>query len=202
MLFGWLRGCALYVECQWASGDGCWTWGCMSFLPQFFTHASDKVVVLFALVCAWIYGHFFLTQTEHISISAFVDFLYWLSCWQSAFIAASSFCGLVCWGKKTACCDFMRLLDSWQDAFRSHHEVCRQLFFLGGGGCNSWIGQLKSRQETGEREEEWHAAKGHRWNQTRGHCGEDTASVTLSHQTPLFAGNLKRTYYFWIFGLL
>ncbi len=41
----------------------------------------------------------------------------------------------------------------------------------------SRIGQLKSGQETGEREGEWHAAKGHRWNRTRVRCSEDTASV-------------------------
>ncbi len=34
-------------------------------------------------------------------------------------------------------------------------------------------GQLKSRQETGEREGEWHAAKGQRWNRTHVCCGED-----------------------------
>ncbi len=36
----------------------------------------------------------------------------------------------------------------------------------------SWIGQLKSRQETIERER-GNAAKGHRWNQTHGHFSED-----------------------------
>ncbi len=38
-------------------------------------------------------------------------------------------------------------------------------------------GVLKSGQETGEREGEWHAAKGHRWNWTRVRCSEDTASA-------------------------
>ncbi len=33
-----------------------------------------------------------------------------------------------------------------------------------GGPLFLWTGQLKSRQETGERERELHAAKGHRWN--------------------------------------
>ncbi len=37
----------------------------------------------------------------------------------------------------------------------------------------SWIGQLKSGQETGESKREWHAAKGHRWNRTRGCCSKD-----------------------------
>ncbi len=32
-------------------------------------------------------------------------------------------------------------------------------------------------QETGQREGEWHAAKGHRWNRTRVCCSEDIASV-------------------------
>ncbi len=40
-----------------------------------------------------------------------------------------------------------------------------------------WTGQLKSRQETGEREGERHAAKDHRWNRTQVRCGEDATSV-------------------------
>ncbi len=39
-------------------------------------------------------------------------------------------------------------------------------------GYDSWRVDRKQ-----EREGVWHAAKGHRWNQTPGRCGEDTASV-------------------------
>ncbi len=41
----------------------------------------------------------------------------------------------------------------------------------------SLTGQLKSRQETEGREGDRHAAQGQRWNQTRGRCDKDKASV-------------------------
>ncbi len=48
----------------------------------------------------------------------------------------------------------------------------------------SMIGHLKSRQETGGREREWHAAKGHRRYWICGCCGEDTVSVCRTPALP------------------
>ncbi len=47
-------------------------------------------------------------------------------------------------------------------------------------------GQLKSRQETGERERERHAAKGHRWNRTRVCCARTQPPPTEPQCTPIY----------------
>ncbi len=77
--------------------------------------------------------------------------------------------------------NILKAVHLWSDHRKSTANVAKirlkLLYFLGilclyftDRTAEEWTGN-------GEREREWHAAKGHRWNQTSGRCGNDRASV-------------------------